>query len=712
MKDNILLVTPPLLQLNTPYPALLYLLGYLRQKGYTCTHYDLNIECAHSIFNSEFISKMYEVAISKKIKQPFHDFYKNRERYISTIDPVIKFLTGANRTYAHRIISRDLLPEGPHFDKVENSEIFSIFDTLDKGRYLATLYIEDIALAIRCCLDKGFEIVKYKESTALGIPFFKTIQNELIKKPSQIENTYLDLLRKKIVKSKPTVIGFTIPFPGTLFSVLRCSQMIKNEFPDIIICAGGGFVNTELRNITSTDFFKYIDYLFFDDGEIPFEKLLEYRAGKIDKTEIHNCLSLQGNSIANSVFKKSTISKNIMFPDYTDTDPSRYISMFDSDNPMMRLWNDGFWNKLTIAHGCYWSRCTFCDTSLDYINNFHPLHIEDIIARIEKCIIDTGETGFHFTDEAAPPALLKKIAIELLKRNISITYWTNVRFDTCYTADLAKLLAMSGCIALAGGLEVASPRILSLIDKGVTVNQIAKATYNLSSAGILVHAYLMYGYPGQTAQETVDSLETVRQLFANGCIDSAYWHKFTLTCHSRIFSNPEKYGIKIKKHDHDFCMNDIAFNEINRTNHDNFTTPLNRALYNYMKMRELDKPVQHWFGEKTAPSAIKSDFIAKSLNSSPQTGYKSIFIARKPEIYCDSDCTTVSFYTYGESYEINVSKKTGSNIGKFYNSHGLYMEFAFDETIEILAPILDTDKNNIFFEKTFIFLREFSLFVL
>lgn len=63
------------------------------------------------------------------------------------------------------------------------------------------------------------------------------------------------------------------------------------------------------------------------------------------------------------------------------------------------------------------------------------------------------------------------------------------------------------------------------MEKGVTIAQVARVTDGFTQAGIMVHAYLMYGFPTQTTQETIDSLEVVRQLFQAGIVQSGYWHR-------------------------------------------------------------------------------------------------------------------------------------------------------------------------------------------
>ena len=120
---------------------------------------------------------------------------------------------------------------------------------------------------------------------------------------------------------------------------------------------------------------------------------------------------------------------------------------------------------------------------------------------------------------------MKELALELLSRRMNVSWWTNIRYEKQFTPDLCRLLARSGCIAVSGGLEVASDRMLELMDKGVTVKQVVEVTRAFRDADIMVHSYLMYGFPGQNEQELIDALETIRQMFQAGLIQSAYWHQ-------------------------------------------------------------------------------------------------------------------------------------------------------------------------------------------
>jgi hypothetical protein len=255
--------------------------------------------------------------------------------------------------------------------------------------------------------------------------------------------------------------------------------------------------------------------------------------------------------------------------------------------------------------------------SLDYISRYETASASLLVDRIEQIVKETGQTGFHFVDEAAPPKALKALAEELIRRNVHISWWGNIRFEKTFTPELAELLAESGCIAMSGGLEVASDRLLSLMKKGVSVEQVAQVTKGFSEAGILVHAYLMYGFPTQTLQDTVDALEYVRQLFENGCIQSGFFHRFACTVHSPVGKNPEDYGVQVVPlPDVSFAKNDIAFIDPTGTDHDTLGRGLKKAIYNYMHGVDVEEDVRQWFElpkGKCPKTLVPRHKIAKAL---------------------------------------------------------------------------------------------------
>nr|WP_290933811.1 radical SAM protein [Haliscomenobacter sp.] len=359
-------------------------------------------------------------------------------------------------------------------------------------------------------------------------------------------------------------------------------------------------------------------------------------------------------------------------PDYSDLLLDQYISAIEVVNPMHRMWSDGRWNKLTMAHGCYWGKCTFCDISLDYIKLYEPVAAQMLCDRMEEMIQQTGQHGFHFVDEAAPPALMRALALEIIRRKLTVTWWTNIRFEKNFTRDLCQLLKASGCIAVSGGLEVASDRLLELIQKGVTVAQVAKVTRNFTEAGIMVHAYLMYGFPTQTAQETIDSLEMVRQMFEAGILQSGFWHQFALTAHSPVGMNPAQFKINIEPGcSGTFANNDILFTDPVGVDHDAFSFGLKKSLLNYMHGIGFDFPLQDWFEVKVPRTKIPKEYIVNALNEdeihSVKPSAKVVWLGNKPDLEISTktkrgetwESALLTFYTIKDTLSIKVEVPQG-----------------------------------------------------
>ena len=629
MKD-ILLITPPFTQLNTPYPATPYLKGFLNTISVSSFQMDLGIEVILAVFSQKGLQKVFEFA-----HQQNNSYSENSKRivglkndYLKTIDNVILFLQNKNQTLAHQICSHNFLPQASRFNEPNDLEwAFGEMGLQDKAKHLSTLYLEDLSDFISECVDDKFGFSRYAEQLGRSANSFDELYELLLHHPTFIDNITLTILENKLHEIQPKMVCFSVPFPGNLYSALRCAQFIKSSFPHIPIVMGGGFANTELRSLTDPRVFDFFDYITLDKGELPLQIIIT----NLLNPEISNSnhfkrtfIRLNGKvEFCNSSTQNDIKPNETGTPDYSDLYLTNYISVIEMANPMHSLWSDGRWNKLTMANGCYWGKCTFCDTTLDYIQSFEPYAVELIVDRMQQIIEQTNQRGFHFVDEAAPPALMRDLAIEIIKRKLIVTWWTNIRFEKSFTQDLCQLLKASGCIAVSGGLEVASDRLLSLINKGVTVEQVAQVTNHFTQAGMMVHAYLMYGFPSQTVQETIDSLEMVRQLFEQGAIHSAFWHKFALTAHSPIGLNPEKYGISPDYHEITFANNDVQFNDKTGIDHSKFSYGLKKSVLNFMHGIGFDLPVQEWFDFKTPKTTLPINFIHRSISTFP-------FLAIKP----------------------------------------------------------------------------------
>ena len=629
---RVLSVIPPMTQLNTPYPSTAYLTGFLRSRGVDAVQEDLALALVLKLFSADGLLAIRECseAIPKRKRSPnVKGFNRDFDRYLSTITPTIAFLQGRDPTLAHRICGRQFLPEGPRFKPIDyylqagNDDplawAFGALGIEDRAKHLATLYLDDIADVLRDAVDPRFEFVRYAESLAQSQPTFEPLAEALAAPLNLVDSTLRDLTLAALAHHSPTVVLLSVPFPGSVYAAFRIAQTIKAHDSSIITALGGGYVNTELRELSEPRVFDYFDYVTLDDGERPLLALVEHLRGERPESGLVRAFVRAGNKSAVNYLDSG--EPDIPFaevgtPTWDGLPLDGYLSLLDMLNPMHRLWSDGRWNKLTVAHGCYWKKCSFCDVSLDYISRYDDIAAATLADRIETVVAETQQTGFHFVDEAAPPKALKALAAEIKKRKLAISWWGNIRFEKSFNPTLCQALADSGCIAVSGGLEVASDRLLNLMKKGVTVEQVARVTRAFSDAGILVHAYLMYGFPTQTVQDTVDALEYVRQLFDAGCIQSGFFHRFTCTVHSPVGKQPEQYGVTLMPLPTvSFAKNDVGFIDPTGVDHDALGTALNKALYNYMHGIGLDADVRSWFNGRVPRTKVPRRYIARALTT-------------------------------------------------------------------------------------------------
>ena len=621
---RVALITPPSTQLNTPYPATAYLRRFLATRGVLASQHDLGIELFHALFSRDGLDQVFDVVEASAddgIPDPAWLALAARDRHLSVVEGVVAFLRGKDLASATAWARPNSLPVGPRLaGAAKNRDRFGAMGVADLARYRCTLYLEDLADLITSVVDPGFGFSRYQHHLAVGPVQFDPIAERLDE--TSLPDFFLDHRVDTIcADGVPDVVGITVPFPGTLYGALRVGRRLRERGAYVVL--GGGYVSTELRSVDEARLWTCTDALVYDDGEGPLDAILAHLSGDGDRRHrTRTAGGLHDRTPARVPFTSAA--------SYEGLDLAPYLGVVDSLSPAHRLWSDGRWNKVTLAHGCYWKRCAFCDVNLDYIAHYEPAHIVELVDHMAELVHETGVSGFHLVDEAAPPRLLRDLALELLDRDLSVSFWGNIRFESAFSPDLCALLAAAGMVAVTGGLEVASDRLLKVMDKGITVEQAARAASAFQSAGVMVHAYLMYGFPTQTDAETVDSMEVVRQLFAAGLLDSAFWHRFVLTRHSRVFAEPDRYHVAFELPSGPvFATNDLPHHDPGGGDHDRFDEPLARSLMAWMAGRDVDRPVQSWFDTPVPEPASEPDRVVRALATSaraPKTGQRVVWL--------------------------------------------------------------------------------------
>lgn len=694
---NTLIIQPPLVQLNTPYPSGAYLLDFFNSlyeeknvKG-RVEWFDLSNSFFHKIFCKHGIAHIFNSTFEKALKlssqyesqgddnTAFHlrRFISQKEFWINWIDEIIAIVCSSNskisgREFAHEFIRSAHVPRGM---RVENflSNLNRDVST-DDAQILSSLALADLADYITLVYDQNFALIRYAEHLATSTAeFSETIEG--LKAPS-LNDFYKPLLLEKIAsyKNEPTLYCISVPFPGCFESALFSADLIRKECGDnAIIIFGGGYVNTELREISEKGIFDYCHILSYDKGYGSyirlFDEFINVACGIEDEKQCFNLKEAFENIFDSRKFYNFSYLKNgsviiplekeneeykVLYkkeheyirkitPDYSHIDFTKYPRLADDTNPMHRIWNDGAWLKAYIAHGCYWHRCAFCDTTLDYVKDYCLTDINSLYDSLCVQAEKTGVHGIHFVDEACPPVALQNFALKNMavksSNKIPLTYWGNIRFEKSFDRDLADLLSAGGLTAVSAGIEIATGNGLSAVNKGTDMENIVNACCAFKEAGILIHSYMIFGFWSQSVQDLIDSMETLRQLFGAGLLDSAFWHKFTLTLHSTVYEEykkgkyPELKILPQKKTQ--FAKNDLHFEGEEKS--EKFSAPLNAALELWMHGEKLSKPVESYFPFKMPKPSIAKDYIAsliakyeenrdRKFHKIPEQGSKEKFV--------------------------------------------------------------------------------------
>lgn len=527
-RPRLLLLTPPLLQTNSPYPATPHLTGFLRRCGYEVQQRDLGIKVVRAVLEEH----------------------------------------GGDETA--QLIE---LLQGP---------------APADAKLAASAAVEEVAAEIKRHIDPQFGFARYAERLAAGAMGFGEVQ-QIVARRGVIDAPLEAALERAVDETRPTHVGVACPFPGTLVGAFKIARWLRRHRPAVKLALGGGFVSTELRETDDLRVRRYFDVLILDEGYAPVARWL-------------------GPPRPGAKIPGVADVPPFVAPCYDGIDFADYFDVVETANPMHRLWSVGRWRKLQLARGCYWHRCAFCDVVLPYINCFE----QPDCRTVADALTDGGM--YHFTDEAMPPGLLERLCHEILRRGLHIRWWGNIRFDRTFTPRLARLMARAGCIAVTGGLECADDRLLKLMNKGITIASAEQALKAFRNAGIMVHAYLMYAFPTQTAGEALSALERVRDWFRRDLLQSAFYHRFALTVHSPIAREPHRFGIEVApecgRRRRIFRRNEIDYREPGAPDWDRIGSALQLAVSNFQEGRGLNRSAAFWlrFAEKSAtpPSATEN----------------------------------------------------------------------------------------------------------
>ncbi len=643
---HVTLITPPFCQLNTPYAAAPFLSGTLKKFGHDTTQIDIGIHLFVTLFSEGGLRRFFEALVEE-----FEFSEALQDHYIQSVDTVIAFLQGADDMLSDSVNCQGFLPEGPRFDALEDmGEIYHDLEGVERAQFRASLYIDDLTDLMQQTIIPGFGLSKYRESIAQSPRTFDTLYKALHKDDYLFDEC--ENLLVQMVPSETDIVALTVPFPGNLFMALAIGAWVKKHRPGTSVVVGGGYVNSELRQLTDARVFEYVDFICFDDGEQPLLALVDGLSSPDGAHCYNRTMSCENGEVVyhTDPSAKDLHVNDVGIPDYEQVNLDLYVTLYESVNPMHALWSQKGWLKLRAAHGCYWKKCSFCDVSLDYIARYQSASVEYLMSVIMHLVETTSCRSFHFVDEALPPKTAKMLSLAIIESGLKIEWWGNIRFENTFTLDLALLMRQAGCVAVTGGLEAVTDVVLDKMNKGITTESAVTVCSHFAQAEILTHSYLIYSFPTQTEQEGIDALEILRQMYSAGILHSSFWHRFSLTVHSPVAKEADNFDVKYDSTPRPFANNDLEYQGGGDLDH--LADGFKKANYNFMHGTGFDMPIDEWFECEVVKTAVSENLVQSILQSESRDSRDS-----KRVLWFGGRCSYKKMRSHNVHFELKGTKE-------------------------------------------------------
>ena len=189
--------------------------------------------------------------------------------------------------------------------------------------------------------------MRYGEKLAASQPHFEPLAQALAAPQTQLDRWLRELTEEQLAAHQPDVVLLSCPFPGSVYAAFRIAQTIKAQHPQVRTVLGGGYVNTELRDLAEPRVFEYFDFVTLDAGERVLLALLEHLAGKRSSSRLVRSFLLQDGAVryVEGLPEPEVPIDQTGTPTWDGLPLNQYLSLLDMLNPMHRLWSDGRWNK-------------------------------------------------------------------------------------------------------------------------------------------------------------------------------------------------------------------------------------------------------------------------------------------------------------------------------------------------------------------------------
>ncbi|MDQ7822612.1 MAG: radical SAM protein [Candidatus Eremiobacteraeota bacterium] len=517
---SLLVFVPQWIPLN-PHFSLCQLAGHLRGEGHDVLVEDLNIGFYRHVLTPEYLT--YSMAKAENV----HEYLNEKlamgvargergekacfesARFLE----IDRYLEGRMEEYHHLLMA---LPDA-----------ISVFD--ERERFYRPFELVKAFIAV----DKALEVVSLPYFPArikfndFFTPLFPLTMQGLINfTTDKDENLFYRFLSReatRLLGLEARLIGISINSPTQLFPGLTLASMLMKRKPPGTFLALGGNYFTRLSEVLSAhrEFFTlFADAVVLGEGERPLCKLideLEKSHGAPLLSAVPSLVYIDGEE-PRATPRGAPLSLNeLHMQDLVGLPMGDYFV----PDPVI---------SVQSSKGCYWQKCTFCDTDFGITPDVKAP--DRLMAEVRLLRHRFGITHFEFIDESILPQYMEEFSKRLLAEKLDIAWFSNGRTEEAFTEGRLRLFRESGLLMILWGVESGCRRIMDLVNKGVHFDKRLEILRRSAAAGIWNFAYIFFGFPTETEAEAAETISLIRD--HTDIIHSYGRSIFTLGKHSKL----------------------------------------------------------------------------------------------------------------------------------------------------------------------------------
>lgn len=516
-----LLLFPPSWHPSQPYLSLPSLVGFLQANGiHDVAQRDLNIEVLDSL-----LTKSYAVEVGTRLRDRIRELEKGSRPRTGP---------GSDEHHARAVEAFDRI--GYLYERIETAK-----ESLrGEGFYDLETYRESLFL-----IDKWLEVVSTlyfptritvvdNQLPSYSIYSSKHLQSAI---RDEQQNPYIALFRDRflppILQDGPEFIGVSITATSQIVPGLTLCRLIRESRPDIHLTVGGSIFTRLVDNLRRCPgLFDLVDDFIVFEGETALLELLRQLDGKRDYSKVPNLIYRENGKVrVNQPFYSENIAQ-LPAPNY-DGFPFRLYLAPETVLPVQ------------FSRGCYYKDCAFCALTLDH-QNFRQKDPGRTVDELAQLSAKYDTPYFFFTDECLALSPTKRLCQQLIERGLNLQWTAEMRFEKHLSRELLALMRDAGCLKIVFGLETFNQRMMDFMKKGIQQEHVRRISDDCVDLGIAVHCYVIVGFPTETEQE---ALETMNFIVQNTKLNSSYGFScqpclFDLEKEAPIMSDPGGYGIR------------------------------------------------------------------------------------------------------------------------------------------------------------------------